>query len=316
MFFASRIAFFRTSAVLGAFLAAIPAFPKGIAVRFLPNPPEDSVVAYRVLRADGPGLAPALVGEVPAAPGRDTLSFSDTGAIRGLAYVYSIIGLNAGGGASDPSESTEVALPSLSLPDTLHAGAHGAQWSLALGVDPLSGASPLALSLEDSSRFTLRYDPASRQAVFAARAGAVSGWAVVRAVYYGKFADRDSVWLDFASSSIGIGPGSIRAGSEWTVPSAWSPSQGALRIRGSASIGAGPAQGVARASASNPASTWSLLTARGETVASLPLPGDGSETLWDGRDAQGRSMPPACYLWAARGSRGALLRSGSLRILP
>jgi hypothetical protein len=295
----TRFAFF-----LGglATLAASPALSKGIVVRFLPNPPEDSVVTYRVLRADGPGLAPVPVGDVPAAVSRDTFAFADSSALKGRPYLYSIIGLDAGGGISDPSESTAVATPILGLPDTLQGGAQGARWTLALGADPLAGTCPLALSLADSSRFLLRYDSAARQIVFTARGGALSGQVVVRATYFGKFTDQRTLWLSMETTALRGGGASVRA---WAIPATWSPSMGTLRLRGperSAGLGI--------------AGTWSLLTARGETVAVLPLPGNGSETAWNGRDPRGGEVGPASYLWAVRATGGALLRSGSLRILP
>jgi hypothetical protein len=288
-------------------LAALPAFAKGITVRFLPNPAEDSVVEYRILRAE-PGLPPAQIGRVAVAAGRDTFSFADTSALKGLAYRYSIIGMNAGGGASDPSESTEVALPSLSLPDTLRADAREARWNLALSADPLSGAAPFSLSLEDSSRFVVRYDAASHQLMFAPRGEAVQGWAVVRATYYGKFADRESIWLAFEATGIkAAAPG--RAGRAMGLPPTWSARQGSLRIRAAPGTPGGAA-GAGRAG------TWDLLTAGGESVARLVLPGDASEIRWDGRDSRGRPVRPAGYLWAERGPGGALLQAGSLRILP
>jgi hypothetical protein len=296
----SRFAIF--AAVLAAFAPRV--FPKGISVRFLPNPPEDSVVAYRVLRADGPGLPPAQVGVVPAAGGADTLAFADTSALRGRLYLYSIIGVDAAGGASDPSESTEVALPALGLPDTLKGGSLGARWTLALGADPLSGSAPLTLSLADSSLFTMRYDSAARQIVFAPRGTALSGQVVVRATYYGKFADQGTLWiaLDAPATSVAPNPSASPA---WDLPATWSLGGGALRLRGPGSAAAG-----------GPAGTWCLLNARGGIVATRALPGNGSETTWDGRDDRGRPVDPAAYLWAMRGPRGALLRSGSLRILP
>lgn len=300
----SRFAFFLWGI---AALAASPAFSKGILVRFLPNPPEDSVVTYRVLRADGPGLAPVPVGDVPVAVIRDTFSYADTSALKGRPYLYSIVGLDAGGGISDPSESTTVATPILGLPDTLQGGALGARWTLALGADPLAGASPLALSLADSSRFLLRFDSTARQIVFTARGSALSGEVVVRATYFGKFTDQRTVWLSLQPTTLARDPGAGASSlpRDWVIPSTWSPRSGALRLRspeGSAGLGK--------------AGTWSLLTARGEAVALLSLPGNGSETAWNGRDDRGEAVRPASYLWAVRAAGGALLRSGSLRILP
>ena len=300
----SRIALFAA----GLFIAAWPAYSKGILVRFLPNPPEDSVTEYHVLRSDGPGGAPTPVGRVDAAAGRDTLAFADTSACKGLAYRYSILALDAWGGVSDPSESTEVALPALTFPDTLRAGSQGARWTLPLGADPLSGAAPLDLALQDSARFTLRYDAKTHQAEISPREGAGSGWAVVIASYYGKFADRDSVWIGFGGTGMSdpMHRGRAETAEEW--PASWSPRLGLLTI-------VCPA-GAREASGRGASGAWTLLTARGETVATLRFPSDGSNALWDGRDAHGRPVEPAAYLWAARGPRGALLRSGSLRILP
>jgi hypothetical protein len=297
----SRIAFFLAG--LAAF-GSLPVFPKGITVRFLPNPPEDSVVRYQVLRADGRGLAPVPVGQVSAAAGKDTLTFADTSALKGRPYLYSVIGLDAGGGASDPSESTEVAQPFLALPDTLVAGGRDARFTLSLGADPLSGAVPLSLSLQDSSLFTLRYDSAARQIVIAARGEARSGQVVVRATYFGKFTDESKVWLSLEPTALRPRPAAAPSGA-WDIPAAWSPGLGSLRIRrGEGQAGAGTT------------SSWNLWTARGEAVAALALPGDGSERAWDGRDTRGRPVKPDRYLWAARGPGGLLLRSGSLRILP
>jgi hypothetical protein len=297
---ASRFAF-----VFGGIIAfaALPSVSKGIMVRFLPNPPEDSVVNYQVMRADGLGLAPVQVGQVSAAAGRDTFAFADTSALKGRPYVYSIIGLDAGGGASAPSESTEVAQPFLALPDTLVGGAQGARFTLTLGANPLSGSAPLSLSLEDSSRFTLRYDSASGQIVFAPRGAARSGQVVVHATYFGKFTDQGSVWISLVATALRPSPGAPR--DIWVIPAAWSLRQGSFRIRG-AGGSAGPGT----------AADWSLWTATGGRVAALALPGDGSEAFWDGRDGSGRPVKPAAYLWAARGPGGTLLRSGSLRILP
>ncbi|MBW8889552.1 MAG: hypothetical protein JF616_17490 [Fibrobacteres bacterium] len=287
----------------GIIAFAAPSHSKGIRVRFLPNPPEDSVVSYQVMRADGLNLATVKVGQVSAAAARDTFDFADTTALKGRPYVYSIIGLDAGGGASAPSESTEVAQPFLALPDTLLGGAQGARFTLSIGANPLSGSAPLALSLEDSSRFSLRYDSAAGQIVFAPRGAARSGQVVLHATYFGKFTDQGSVWISLETTA--LRPSPRTEGGIWAVPSAWSLRQGVLRIRGAAG-----------SAGSATAANWSLWTADGGTVAVLPLPGDGSEAAWDGRDGSGRPVKPAAYLWAARGPGGTLLRSGSLRILP
>jgi hypothetical protein len=277
---------------------------KGITIRFLASPPEDSIVRYAVLRGNIPGMPPDTVGKVPALPARDTLVFADSTAARGRAYVYSIIGLTAEGGASDPSESTLVALPSLSLPDTVRADSLGARLVLSAAADPLSGSGePLSLSMEDTARFSLEYDPVTRTALIRGRHGADAGWAVLSAGYFGKFRDRDSVWL------ILPGPAPVgaraRAGTaapppDFALPSRWSP----------------PAQGPLRLGSLPGGGRLQVLTMRGETVAELELPFAGTTADWDGRDGRGRPLKPACYLWAARGPRGVMLRSGSIRLEP
>jgi hypothetical protein len=186
-----------------------------------------------------------------------------------------------------------------------------------VGADPLSGEAPLSLALEDSSRFLLRYDAWTHRLTLSPRADARQGWAVVRATYYGKFADRDSLWLTFEGTGVraaeGAGPG--RA---WRLPAVWSRASGALPLRAASSPapGAPNAQPDGGVAGNAGGGTWTLLTPKGERVASLALPGDGSETAWDGRDGRGRPVDPARYLWAERGARGALVRAGSLRILP
>ena len=310
---ASRFAFF----CAGFAAACAPAHSKGISVRFLANPSGDSVVKYAVMRADGPGQAPVQVGEVgdagkDGAAANDTLTFPDTAAVKGRAYLYSIVALDAEGGASDPSEPTEVASPSLGLPDTLRGDAAGARWTLPAGSDPLSGSAPLALSLEDTARFSLRYDSAAHQLVFESRGETRSGWAQVRAVYFGKFVDRDSVWIDFAPGALAR-PGRASASADIGLPSSWSPRLGAMRIRLSPLTGV---NGMNGASGGNSPRSLEILTARGQSVAAIPLPAGGADAFWDGRDRQGRALDPACYLWAARDGRGSLRRSGALRILP
>lgn len=279
------------------FLAALSAFAEGITVRFLPNPPEDSIARYVVLRSGGAEQVARELGGIAAQPGRDTLSFADSGASRGQAYVYSIIGIDGSGARSEPSESTQVALPALDLPDTLRADAGGARWRLPLESDPLSGIAPLALSAVDSARFQLAYDKASRDLVIMPRGNAGSGWVVLRAIYFGKFEDRDSLWLSLTPKTAAIS-GVPTAAEGFTVPAVWSPARGQLRLR-----------------AENGVERLDILDARGIAVAEVSLPGNGSEVLWDGHDRLGHPLIPGCYLWAARGKRGNPLRTGRLHIV-
>ncbi len=288
--------------VLCAF--ALPAFPKGITVRFLSSPAEDSIVSYEVMRSDAPDKPCVGVGRVTVASASDTLAFADSGAARGHAYVYSIVGINGEGGRSEPSESTQVALPILSLPDTLRAAAAGAAWILAPDADPLAGLAPLSLSLSaaDTARVSLAFDPLTRKAILTPRhpETAWSGWIGLSADYFGgKFSDRDSLWL-VVPGAAPVAARLPRSGiaAAFSLPAQWSPSAGAMRLSAAT------------------AGRVDLVTAGGEIAASINLTGNGSEVLWDGRDAHGRALKPACYLWAARGARGAMLGSGSLRLLP
>lgn len=281
------------------FLCATAPFAKGITVRFLANPPEDSLAGYAVLRSDGPGLAPRELGVVASLPGRDTLAFADSGAIRGKAYLYSIVGIDPAGARSEPSESTYVALPALALPDTLRADSSGARVRLPLGADPLSGIVPLSITSADTARASLAFDAATRDLVVKPRAGAASGWVVLRATYFGKFEARDSLWLSLETPRPGaalVGPAAAGADA-FALPAAWSPARGPLRIPGGTGL-----------------SRLDVLDIRGSVVAEVPLSGNGSEVTWDGHDRFGHPLPPAQYMWVAAGKR-ARHRSGRLRIL-
>lgn len=179
---------------LGAGLAEA----KGIQVRFLANPAEDSIVRYQILRAEAPGQPSQPIGELSALPMVDTLGFPDSSAAKGKPYTYSIKAINAEGGISDPSTATMVGFPSLALPDTLRPdNASGlTRFVVSAASDPLRGFERLTLTLLDSTRFTLAFDSATHTATFRTRSGRVdSGWARISAEYYGKFSDQDSVLL-------------------------------------------------------------------------------------------------------------------------
>ena len=182
--------------VLG--LGNTPADANGIHVRFLANPAEDSIVKYRILRAEAPGLASQPIGEIAAPLLADTVGFPDLTAAKGKPYSYSIKAVNAGGEESDPSSATVVAYPALALPDTLRPDQVTGltRFVISAASDPLRGTEPLTLTLLDSTRFTLAFDSATHTATFRTRSGRVdSGWARVSAQYYGKFSDQDSVLL-------------------------------------------------------------------------------------------------------------------------
>ncbi|MDB5103908.1 MAG: hypothetical protein JWP91_1597 [Fibrobacteres bacterium] len=180
--------------MLGTFMAEA----KGISVRFLAGPAEDSLVRYEIYRSSAPGEPALPIGELPAVKGLDTLSFADESAEKGRSYAYLVKGVNAEGIESDPSDTTLVGYPYLSLPDTLRPDKVTGLIRMVLpaGSDPLRGAVPLSLALLDSSRFSLVFDPASNTATLRARSGRTdTGWAVVRAQYFDKFSDLDSVLI-------------------------------------------------------------------------------------------------------------------------
>lgn len=173
----------------------------GILVKFLPNPPEDSIVRYDVYRADSAGRPGLPIGEILPAPGQDTLRFPDVSAAKGRAYFYTVTAVNAAGAESDLSDETEVGIPSLALPDTLRPDAQGiTQVTVPFAAAPLKGFATLALETPDSARFVLRYDDASGRAVFGSRSGrADTAKIIVRASYFGKFEDRDTVIVMMAA---------------------------------------------------------------------------------------------------------------------
>jgi hypothetical protein len=302
--------FFRRTigaASLLAFLSGI-GHAAGISVRFLACPPEDSIVRYEIHRSDAANGSESILGEVPAVAGADTLDFQDKAAEKGKSYFYAVTGINADGIASDPSVRTQVGFPLLSLPDTLRPDKATGLMRVALPAasDPLRDSVPLDLHLEDSSRFSLAYDPAARTVSFRSRSDrADTGWVVVRAQYYGKFADRESVLVMSAAKtgSNGIAP-AARAGlmdpAVRFLPAVYAPrSQGPLyldRIPGPGNL--------------------ELLTLKGSRAMAFRLPGSGSRPQWDGKDGNGAYLQPAHYLWIVRGPAGSVLQAGSILITP
>lgn len=298
----SRMRFLAWAVLPACFASVAPA--KGIAVRFLANPDEDSVVRYEVYRAGSPGGASQSLGEMAAVPGADTLSFPDLTAEKGMRYSYTILGVNVDGVVSDHSEATQVAYPVLSLPDTLRPGkgALYATFVLAAASHPLEGSEPLSLALLDSSRFSIGYDPATRLAVFRSRTGSAdSGWAVVRAEYFGKFQDRDSLYIVTASASLSSFPAAApEVRSAAPFPDRYSPnSQGPLSLRDLP----GPGR-------------LEILTLSGSRAFGIEVPRPGSALFWDGKDEAGRPLRPSRYVWMVRGGSGALLGAGAFLLIP
>lgn len=176
---------------LGLWIQAASA--AGIRVRFLASPAEDSVVRYDVWRCDSTGAA-ARIGSLPANPAADTLSFPDSTARKGIAYLYCLRAVNAEGLESDPSDSTRVALPRLDLPESAHPSGGQTRIPLAPAAHPLAGHAPLAFSLADSSRLRMVHDTVSGSLQFFSPLGlADTVLAVVHASYHGKFSDLDTV---------------------------------------------------------------------------------------------------------------------------
>lgn len=180
--------------------AAVPAFSKGILVRFLPCEAADSAARYDVYRSAA-GIPGRLIGSLPAVAGADTLAFPDTGALKGLAYAYSIRAVDRSGGESDPSDSTLAAIPLLSLPDTLRAEAWPVFWTLPASARPLGGSAELTLDMAQPGPAVLRYDAATGRVELLGPAGkADTAHIVLRGSYLGKFADEDTVLLMVAGA--------------------------------------------------------------------------------------------------------------------
>lgn len=283
---------------------------KGIAVRFLACLPSDSIVRYEIYRSGSAATAPLLAGETFASPGDDTLSFRDVLAEKGKAYFYTIKAINAAGLASDPSGRTAVGYPRLSLPDTLRPGKTAGLTTSLPGwlADPLRGIAPLEVFLLDSSRFTLAYDSALSALAFRSRLGkADTGRIIVRARYFGKFEDRDTlVILTTASGTVALAgsPDALAdasgASSRFAFPARYSP-----RSRGPIVLGAPP--GIARVE---------IFSLRGKRVRVLNIPRNASSLAWDGRGGSGAYLRSAQYFWNARNSRGGIVESGSFLITP
>jgi hypothetical protein len=200
---------------LGLALGAAPALAKGITVRFLASPAEDSIVRYQILRADAPGATAIPVGELGAVPGADTVAFPDSSAVKGKPYAYTIRSIDSAGAMSDPSEATLVGFPHLDLPDTLRADRITGlvRFLIPASCDPLRGSAPMTLALVDSSRFSLAFAAVTGAVAFRTRSGrADSGWAVLRAEYFGKFADRDSVLVFAGAQAVSLAPADGRGG--------------------------------------------------------------------------------------------------------
>jgi hypothetical protein len=278
---------------------------KGIAVRFLACPPEDSIVRYEISRSDSLGGSALILGTVPPAAGGDTLGFQDLLAEKGRPYFYSIRGINAAGVPSDPSEPTQVGFPVLSLPDTLRPDILTGMTRILLpiGCDPLrGGAEPLALALMDSSRFSISFDPATRAASFRSRSGkADTGWVILRAQYFGKFEAKAPALVLVAANTVSIPAASAApAASRSDFPARYSPlSQGPLSLSGLP----GPGR-------------LEILTLLGTRTSALTVPAPRVRLVWDGKGESGRYLRPARYLWVLRGLSGAVLESGSFLIVP
>lgn len=184
---------FAAAAFIAA-LAADPGHSRGILVRFLASPGEDSVARYDVYRGR-PGDSALRIGSLPAAPGSDTLTYPDSGAAKGVAYRYAIRAVATSGLESDPSDSTWIGTPRLALPDTLRIPAGGpARIALPPEAHPLIGHAPLLLAIDREDRLRLRHDTAAGSLELHARDYRPDTVrAVIAASYHGKFQDADTV---------------------------------------------------------------------------------------------------------------------------
>lgn len=201
---------------------------KGILVKFLPNPPEDSIVRYDVYRSSDSADAGTSIGSILPIVA-DTLRYPDLSADKGTAYFYSIRAVNGDGLESDPSDVTAAAMPALALPDTLRADSAGAaRWTLSLSARPLPGV-PLFCALVDSSRFSLVFDSTRGKITFVPRAPrGDTAKLIVRASYFGKFEDRDTV-LVMAGAPAAT---ALRAGESAGALRAFRGNDGTLRLSG------------------------------------------------------------------------------------
>jgi hypothetical protein len=229
------------AAFLALGLAAGMARAKGILVKFLPNPAEDSIVRYDVYRSEDSGALGSAMGSiVPTVT--DTLRYPDLAVERGRAYFYSVKAVNAGGLESDPSDRTEAGLPLLALPDTLKPDSLPglARFRLAGGARPLSRA-PFALSASlgaaDGARLAFRFDTASGWMEFRPTSGlGDTARVIVRGSYYDKFEDSDTMLVIVsAAAPTGTARPHAPASSRAAAPSALRISRdagGSLRLAG------------------------------------------------------------------------------------
>jgi|GEM_PF-6489094 len=274
---------------------------KGITVRFLASPPEDSIAQYTVYRSGSAQGPVSLIGQVSASPHKDTLSFSDTSVNKGTSYFYSIRAVNREGIESDPSEATQIAFPVLSLPDTLRPDAASRATSIALSeaIDPLRGSVPLSVALKDSSRFTMAFDLATRTLSFRSRSGrADTGAVIARAEYFGKFGDKDTLLVIVAASQTSsLRPAGEDRAAEIAFPAFHSPRSGPMAIRNLP----GPGR-------------LEILTALGSRLYSHNLLSPRPVLLWNGRDNEGRPLRPGRYLLVVRDAAGSIRETGAFTL--
>jgi hypothetical protein len=291
--------------IFAVFLMLSQAAEAGVLVRFLANAAGDSVARYDLYRSETEGLPGARIGSLPALPG-DTLAFADSQVVRGRSYSYSLKAVNAAGGESDASEAVRVAFPALGMPDTLFpgTGSAGTPYRLPASAHPLAGFSALSVELVDSTRFRLRYNEAAGTLEFFSRSGrSDTGRAVIRAAYFGKFEDRDSVVLIVAAETpSGVGVGEVPAAIRF--PSRFSPASGPLVIRHLPGPGAGEAPG-----------SLDIYSLGGRRVFHLRIKRAG-DFAWDGRGQHGETLTPARYLLMVLDGRGRRLASGAFSLLP
>jgi hypothetical protein len=274
---------------------------KGITVRFLASPQEDSIVRYAVYRSGSAQGADSAIGQVSASPYRDTLGYSDTTARKGESYFYTIRAVNAAGLESDPSEATQIGFPVLSLPDTLRPEAASRTTSIALPEtnDPLRGSTPLSVALKDSSRFTMAFDLATRTLTFRSRSGkADTGAVIARAEYFGKFEDRDTLLIMVAASpGTSLTPALQQKPAGISFPALHSPRSGPMAILNLP----GPGR-------------LEILTPMGSRMYSQSILAPRPVLLWNGADNHGHLLGPGRYLLLVRDETGSVREAGAFTL--
>ena len=280
------------------------AHPKGILVKFLPNPAGDSVVRYDVYRSEKPGDTGSAIGEIHTGLNQDTLRFPDLSVQKGIAYFYSVRAIDDSGNISPFSPQTRVGLPRLNLPDTLRPDPTSklTRFVLAAAGQPLKGSETLVLEVLDPDRIDIVFSDSAGRADFRSRSGkADTARVIVRATYLGKFEDRDTLIaiVPEGNASGSLARLSVRPGA-MVFPARFSPSrQGQMVIT------------------NLPGPGWlEILSPLGRSVMRHATRQTSDAFSWDGRDGNGQALPLSHYVLVARSRDGRILDRGSFLLTP